>query len=349
MSRAVVEIEPGAPQRRARQRVDLRAVRSRRKDRAGDRDVAFQHAREAVAHQRGRPPDRDRARDVGRAVLVLRAAVDEKDAALDFAVGRLADPVMRDGGIGASGGDRRERQVLERRARAPEGLQSLDGVDLRQTRRAAPRRRTRRGNVAIAAPSRSCAARAPASSTGFFFAFMSVIGSAPISALPPARSIAWVKQAGDGRGVEGDARALPAQILDELEQSVGLQHVRMTAERLRGSLASACVRRETATGRPLSGTIGPAERQRRIGDVRAADVEEPREIVRIADREARATSPSACRTRAIFAAVLSPAKRRLCGDDRAQAARAADRARSRRSGCASTATSAAPAFSQAAA
>ena len=83
---------------------------------------------------------------------------------------------------------------------------------------------------AIAAPSRSCAAREPASSAGFFFAFISVIGSAPIVGLA-ARSLDRLGQIGRrGRGVEGDACALPAQILDELEQSVGLEHVRMAAE-----------------------------------------------------------------------------------------------------------------------
>ena len=67
------------------------------KDGAGDRDVTFQHTGEPVTHERARPPDRDRAGDVGRAVFVLRAAVDEKDAALDFPIGVFADPIVRDG------------------------------------------------------------------------------------------------------------------------------------------------------------------------------------------------------------------------------------------------------------
>ena len=94
MSRAVVEIESGAPERGARQRVDLRAVRSRREDGAGDGDVAFEHPGEAVAHERARPADGDRAGDVGRAVLILRAAVDEENAAPDPAVRVFADPIM---------------------------------------------------------------------------------------------------------------------------------------------------------------------------------------------------------------------------------------------------------------
>ena len=36
----------------------------------------------------------------------------------------------------------------------------------------------------------------------------------------------------DGRGVEGDAGPLPAQVLDKLEQRVRLEHVRTAAETL---------------------------------------------------------------------------------------------------------------------
>ena len=140
-----------------------------------------------------RPSDSDRAGDVGRAVFVLRAAVDEENAAIDFPIGLFADPIVRDRRIRASAGDGREREVLERRARSPERLQSLRPRRFRSGGPAAPQLANQARKFAIAAPSRSCAARDPASSAGFFFAFMSVIGSGPISALPPARSIAWVR------------------------------------------------------------------------------------------------------------------------------------------------------------
>ena len=46
-----------------------------------------------------------------------------------------------------------------------------------------------------------------------------------------ARSLDRLGQIGGrGRGVEGDACALSAKVLDEAEQSVGLEHVRMAAE-----------------------------------------------------------------------------------------------------------------------
>ena len=89
MARSVIEIEPGPPQGVARQRVDLRAGRSLGENDAGDRDMALEHAREAVAHLGARTADGDRARDVGRSVLVLAAAVDEEEAAPDLRDSKL--------------------------------------------------------------------------------------------------------------------------------------------------------------------------------------------------------------------------------------------------------------------
>src|SRR5208282_3891230 len=75
VARSVVEIEPGAPQGFARQSVELAAGRAAREDRAGDGDVALEHAGEAVAQLGVRPADADRAGYVGGAVVVLAAAV----------------------------------------------------------------------------------------------------------------------------------------------------------------------------------------------------------------------------------------------------------------------------------
>ena len=86
VARSVVEIEPGAPQRFARQCVELAAGRPARKDRPGDGDVALEDAGETVAQLGGRPADADRAGDVGGAVLVLGAAVDEEQPAADLQV-----------------------------------------------------------------------------------------------------------------------------------------------------------------------------------------------------------------------------------------------------------------------
>ena len=265
VSRAMVEIEARSPKRGARQRVDLRAVRSRREDRAGDGDVALQHAREAVTHERARPSDSDRARDVGRAVFVLRAAVDEENAAIDFPVGLFADPIMRDRRIRASAGDGREREILERRARSPKRLQSLHGVDFGQ---AASRRLTGEPGEEIRHRRAVALMRgARARKLGRIFLRLHERDRIGADLGLAARSLDRLGQIGRyGRGVEGDARPLPAQILDELEQSVGLEHVRMAAEILagRGREFSSVEKHDRTT---LERQIGPADRQRRVGDV----------------------------------------------------------------------------------
>ena len=216
MSRAVVEIEPRPPKRGARQSVDLGAVRSRRKDGAGDRDMTFQHAGEPVAHERAWPPDGDRAGDVGRAVFILRAAVDEKNAALDLPIGFFADPIVGDRRIRAKAGDGREREVPQSGARPPERLQSLDGVDFGE---AASRRlggepgeeiRHRRAVPLM----RGARAR----KLGRVFLCLHERDRIGADLGLAARSLDRLGQIGrHGRGVEGDARPFPTQVFDKLE------------------------------------------------------------------------------------------------------------------------------------
>ena len=130
MPRAVVEIEPGAPQRQPRQRVDLRAGRALRKHRAGDRDMAFEHAGEAVAHLVGGRPDREGARDVGRAVFILAAGIDEEDAFDDSRIALFRHAIVRNGGVGAGRDDRGKGDILQFAGLAPEGFERLGRVDL---------------------------------------------------------------------------------------------------------------------------------------------------------------------------------------------------------------------------
>src|SRR5258705_11950327 len=92
---AVRVIEPGLPQRTAGEAVELRAARALGEDRGGDRDVALKDSRKAVAHLVGRFADRHGARDVGRAVAILSARIDQMKAALfEVAVGLFAQFVM---------------------------------------------------------------------------------------------------------------------------------------------------------------------------------------------------------------------------------------------------------------
>ena len=82
-----------------------------------------------------------------------------------------------------------------------------------------------------------------------------------------ARSLDRLGQIGRyGRGVEGDASPLPTQILDELEQSIGFEYVRIAAEVLAGREREfSSVEKHNRT--TLKRQIGPADRQRRVGDV----------------------------------------------------------------------------------
>ena len=58
MAGAVGVIEPGRPQELAREAVELRAARAVREARAGERDMALEHAGEAVPHLGRRRADR---------------------------------------------------------------------------------------------------------------------------------------------------------------------------------------------------------------------------------------------------------------------------------------------------
>ena len=80
---AVGVVEPGLPQVLPRQAVELAAARALGEHRAGERDMALQHAGEAVLAFRrsARRADPDGAGDVGGAVGILPARIDQIDAA----------------------------------------------------------------------------------------------------------------------------------------------------------------------------------------------------------------------------------------------------------------------------
>src|SRR5450755_1586262 len=102
----MVEVEACPPQRNPRQSIELGAAGAFWKNGARDRDMALENAREPVPHHGGRLAHRESARDVGRAILILAAGIDQKYAFADFRVGLNRYPVMRNGGIGAGSGDR---------------------------------------------------------------------------------------------------------------------------------------------------------------------------------------------------------------------------------------------------
>ena len=119
-----------------RQRVELRAAGADRKARPGERDMALEHAGEAVAHLAGRRADRHRAGDVGGAVAILRARIDQIErVGRDRQRGRRRDAVVDDRAVRAGAGNRVEGDVDQFRAVSQRGLgaeclQPLDRGDL---------------------------------------------------------------------------------------------------------------------------------------------------------------------------------------------------------------------------
>ena len=128
---AVVVIEPLLPQGTTRERVELRPGRALREARQSERDVALQHAGEAVAHLVARLADRDRAGNVGRAVEILRAGIEEIEVAgLKAPLGLRHRAIMHDRAVGPGAGNRREAQIAEMLAGAAEDFQPVAGGDL---------------------------------------------------------------------------------------------------------------------------------------------------------------------------------------------------------------------------
>ena len=75
--------------------------------------------------------DGDRARDVGGAVEILAAAIDQEErAAREAAVGLRRDAIVDDGAVRAGAGDGVEGEILQRAGVSAEALQLLARFDL---------------------------------------------------------------------------------------------------------------------------------------------------------------------------------------------------------------------------
>src|SRR5579863_6114896 len=92
--------------------------------------MAAQHAGEAVAHLGCGLADRDSAGDIGGAISILRAGIDQQQIAWrDAAIALAADAIMHDRAIWSGAGNRRKRNILQRAGVAAEGFQRFDRVD----------------------------------------------------------------------------------------------------------------------------------------------------------------------------------------------------------------------------
>ena len=139
---AVGVIHPTLPQGIARNCIELAANGARRKHRHGERNVAFEHAGKAVLvfFCRLTRPDPDCAGDIGGAIEILPARIDQIDRVRgDRDVGRFIHPVMRAGSMRPGGGDGIKAEIAQQRAFIAErakfcrsaefGLAALGGFD----------------------------------------------------------------------------------------------------------------------------------------------------------------------------------------------------------------------------
>ena len=137
MPGAMVEVATVAPQELPRQGVELRAGGAVGKDGAGNSNMPLENQRETLAHVLAQigvgRADRDSAGDIGRAVLVLAAGIDQEQfAGADPPVALASDAVMHDGAVRPGAGDGRKRNILEKPGVAAKALQRLDRVDFSQ-------------------------------------------------------------------------------------------------------------------------------------------------------------------------------------------------------------------------
>ncbi len=174
---AVVVVEAGGPQRRAGQGVEGRAGGAGREAHAGQRQVALQHQGEALAHLGGRLADGDRAGDVGRAVQVLGAGIDQQQRAGL----QLLRPAA--GSAGSARWRRWRRRRRWCRTTGPSARRSPRGSPpacapprARPAGRSGLRSLTQCRKRLSAAPSRMCAWRAPSISTAFLRARGRAVG-----------------------------------------------------------------------------------------------------------------------------------------------------------------------------
>src|SRR3954447_16612053 len=128
---AVRIIEPRFPQRPTGEAVELTSARALGEDGGGNRDMALEHAGEAVAHLVGRLADRHGAGDVGGAVDILAARIDQVErSGLELAVGLLARLVMDDGAVGTGARDAVEAEVAKLGVLAAQRLEVVGRLEL---------------------------------------------------------------------------------------------------------------------------------------------------------------------------------------------------------------------------
>jgi len=193
------------------------------------------------------------------------------------------DAVMDDRAVGPEAGDGRKRDVLEDTGVAAEILQRLDGVDLGQSAgrglAVEPGEKARHGG-AVAPVRRPCARH-----LGRVFHRLHQgdrIGAAPD--LAAAGGDEACDRVGGAGGVEPHVAVRGAERLEVALESAGLADVgepRQDVAHRIAELAAVHIER----GLSFARHDRDSERERRMGDVAAADVEGPADRMRIRDHE----------------------------------------------------------------
>ena len=100
MACSVIVIESMLPERTPRERIEVDPARALRKSRSRDCNMPLEHERCALLHLRRGRSDGDRARDVGRPVVVLRTRIEQEQFTFpEEPVRRLRHAIVNDGAV----------------------------------------------------------------------------------------------------------------------------------------------------------------------------------------------------------------------------------------------------------
>ena len=135
-----------------------------------------------------------------------------------------------------------------------------------------------------AAPSRSCAARAPSISMRFFTAFIGAIGSEPRTTAPPFSTMSRAIASGQMAGSSQTARcSRPSAARSRSNAALG--RTSAISSRLRSDFIADLAQVDKHRRPAFFRHSRESEHHRRMRHIAAADVEQPRHRVRIGDHQ----------------------------------------------------------------